>query len=181
MDLCRLFKVIVGVCILLFIFVQIAEAQSVEIREHKKVPTSKKTQLRIVQKSGVILAGKWQMETSDAVCLKLKSGREIIIAKSDISEVYRCKRQTNFGFFVGFMTGFVTTYLIQNLANSDTDHVFLAPSAVGIGGGLIGAIVGSMHESCEQIDLDEIPNQGVVPSHQSDRDRLLGIRLTFSF
>jgi hypothetical protein len=154
-------------------------AQSVTVHDHKKVPVSKKTRLKIIRDNGVVVQGKWHMETSDAVSIMLKSGREVIVPKDDIAQIYRCKRQTNFGFFIGALTGFTGTVLYYNLKNDTSLNVYVGAPVVGVVCGFIGAIIGSMHQSCEEIDLNNLSYYGSADIF-IDR-RTVGLQFRYRF
>jgi hypothetical protein len=161
----------------LLLTVTIISAQQVTIREHKKVPVTSKTRLLIVRHSGESLKGNWQMETSDAICLKTKYGREVIVPKLEISEIYRCDRQTDVGFFYGFLIGFTTPFFVAGLSDTPLEDVYVPAPVIGAGCGFVGAIIGSFIDSYEPVDADNL-SFGVVTG---DFEQGTGIRFQFRY
>lgn len=139
----------------------VAGAQSASTRDDKKIQVSKKTDLRIVRGNGITLRGKWRMETSDALCLRLSSGREVIVPKDDIARIYRCRRNTNFGFFVGVMSGFCASALFLGFGDTEAEDIYLAPAFIMAGCGLFGAVIGSLILSCEEVNINDLAYYGL--------------------
>jgi hypothetical protein len=180
-SIMKIIKTIPAGIILAIIFCNGAWAQTVTVREHKEVPISRNTKLRIIRTNGIALWGQWHMETSDAICLKLRSGREIIIPKDDISELYECKRNTNFGFFVGTLSGVGITVLVSTLSDYDDQSAYLTGVSVVVASGLIGAIIGSMIESHERISLESLSSKAHGATGQSGEHKPIGLRLSYRF
>ena len=150
---------VLAVIVLCFCMVHNARGQSVQIRDHKKVSLDRKTTLKIVKNDGLTLKGKWRMESVEAISIRLSSGKEVIVSKSDIAELYQCRTLTNEGFFYGFLIGALTTAIIIyfDKAQPRDASIFFASSLVGAFCGLIGAVYGSLRESCEQCYFDDLP------------------------
>jgi hypothetical protein len=170
-------------CLALFLGVllpgQSLKAQSVGIIEHKKVPLSQIAKLKIVGHDGSSITGQWFMETSEAISLMTKSGRKVIIDKTEIAEIYRCERQTNYGFFVGFMSGITGTFFVLAIAGSDEENDYLAAPSIGVLCGLVGAIIGTLHEDCKPIHLEGI--DFTLNTDSTWKRYFPGIRLSYSF
>lgn len=149
--------IIVGGCFLC----RAVGAQEVSIISHEKKPIWRDTILRVTRKDGSALQGKWHLESSDALCLKLKSGREILIPKEDISEIAQCQTMTNEGFLIGATIGLVTAAVVANISQGgsgnivDPDHLPAIATACVLSG-LVGAVIGSMTKECEKIDLFDL-------------------------
>jgi len=156
-----------------------AKGQSVQIREHKKVPLTRKATIKIINQNGFTYKGKWQMETAEALSIRLSSGREIIVPKSDIAELYQCETLTNEGFFYGFLIGTVTSVVVIYFMRTDDAGDFLAAPLIGSFCGLVGAVYGSLRESCEPYYFDDVP-PGITDVGGSG-DRRLGFNLGFRF
>jgi hypothetical protein len=166
--------------VLLIIFcTSVAGAQSDTARGHKKVTVSKKTKLKIVRDNGNILQGKWSMETSDALCLKLNSGRDVIVPKDDIAQVYHCKRNTNFGFFIGTLSGIFVSALFLKFSDSEVEDIYLTPVFITAGCGLMGAVIGSMHLSCDEVDINDLTYYGV--SDAPVNQLMFGVQFSYRF
>ena len=177
-------SIIFTALIILYMFLsQEAWGQSVKIREHPRVPFTHKMSLKVVKNDGAVLKGKWSMETTEAISIQLPSGRQIIVPKSDIAELYECKTRTNEYFYYGFLIGTVTSAIIIYFtrAASDDASVFLGAPPIGVAAGLIGAVIGSLSQSCEQFHFDDFPPDITGLDHPGKCRPEWNFRIAFDF
>jgi hypothetical protein len=101
------------------------------------------------------------------------------VDKTEIAQIYRCERQTNYGFFVGFMSGLTGTFFVLAITGSDNENDYLSAPSVGVLCGLVGAVIGTFHEACEPISIDGV----TITSNPNpyDESRRWGLRLSYSF
>jgi hypothetical protein len=111
--------------------------------------------LRISTIKGATFEGKWKVNYPDSIGLAITSRQVLFIAKADIEEAYSCRSHTASGLFIGAFIGSAGSLFFGQISkgkSTESEEYDLSRAVIaGLAGGLVGAFIGSIVHSCDEV------------------------------